>query len=355
MSQNVKLSIDIFMLSFTTHINYTRSLFVFGYRHIPQLNYSPIPDTTESQNLSENTRIQTNSQFHQDCDNMREILNLLEDNETTKALQNSSKVIQTSNLNCHKEVEEKPKEIEEDKKQVGDEKKKGMVDLSDTQSELEKRTNSLIERIRRIQAKQLEKHITQQLQALVKSQQIKLGIGCQHSSFVKDINRIDRLNLTSSTYLQLYQSSPSSAEEKIKLFPPEGVKSLSTSALVNLVKRLGNSDPLIEPNRMAIISSTVPPSTDPSLVKNESLPSHNQKCEPIDEEEISEKLLDPEEAEKIKIVSGTLKTNLIHLETSYDSDATESSSGGESCDEFEFYTNDYQSAPSSGSTFIIPM
>lgn len=49
--------------------------------------------------------------------------------------------------------------------------------------------------------------------------------------------------------------------------------------------------------------------------------------------------LDPTEVEQIESTLGTLKENIHHLETDYDSDATESSSGGDSCDDEFMHSN----------------
>lgn len=63
---------------------------------------------------------------------------------------------------------------------------------------------------------------------------------------------------------------------------------------------------------------------------------YNDQCN------VSQNELGPENKEKIISTIDTLEYNLRHLESKYDSDATDSSSGGESCDEFE--ENDYRNS-----------
>lgn len=57
---------------------------------------------------------------------------------------------------------------------------------------------------------------------------------------------------------------------------------------------------------------------------------------------VSQNELSSENRDKILSTIDTLEYNLRHLESKYDSDATDSSSGGESCDEFE--ENDYRNS-----------
>lgn len=49
----------------------------------------------------------------------------------------------------------------------------------------------------------------------------------------------------------------------------------------------------------------------------------------------------PDQIKQINTTTGILRSNLKHFEHSYDSDATDSSSGGESCDELDDYVSDY--------------
>ena len=49
----------------------------------------------------------------------------------------------------------------------------------------------------------------------------------------------------------------------------------------------------------------------------------------------------PDQIKQINTTTGILRSNLKHFEYSYDSDATDSSSGGESCDELDDYVNEY--------------
>ena len=148
----------------------------------------------------------------------------------------------------------------------------------------------------------------------------------------------------------------------MKLFSPEGVKSLSTSALVNLVKRLENSGHLSESARYQS------PAASPS--SSQALPAPTSTAfSPADMGSLAEsslvKLLQQrrasaaagaqplsqlraDEAEQIEQTAGTLKATLHHVETGYDSDATESSSGGESSDEVDELLAGGSRRPSAG-------
>lgn len=62
-----------------------------------------------------------------------------------------------------------------------------------------------------------------------------------------------------------------------------------------------------------------------------------------------------DQVKQINTTAGILRTNLRHFEHSYDSDATESSSGGESCDELDDYLNDLCKQQKLDSNSITPL
>lgn len=169
---------------------------------------------------------------------------------------------------------------------------------------LQKRADYLLRRLRKTQLRQAQRHVERQLQAFVGYQQMTLGIPCQ-----KQLQE----NCSSSKLRE-------SPDIKSELFKNEDVKNLSTAALVNLVKKLeswNRSSKLWKGNK------------------------HQDACsiEHVDlqlpqKDKVSVKY-NIEEKKEIRRASGTLSINLKHLETAFDSDKTESSSGGESCDENE--------------------
>jgi hypothetical protein len=206
------------------------------------------------------------------------------------------------------------------------------------------------------------------MRAFVDHQQIVTGISCQRQTD-SNANIISQL-----------QSVVNPVEDRMKLLTPEGVKGLSTSALVNLVKRLGSTT-THEINRFNEFcpqqtSFQRPPQTPSSTTTSSSSTQLLQTPQLIPnstEETTLVKLLqkshtsssvsqqsrvNSDEKESFLNTIDTLTSNLRHFERGFDSDATESSSGGESCDEFEDYNQDpiqQHSTPIHSSGHLIPM
>ena len=289
------------------------------------------------------------------------------------------------------------------------------VDINNQQTNLEERTNYLIERIKRLQNNQLCKHINRQLSAFVKYQQDQLNITCQHPQFINRDHFLFDKNLVLST---LQSQTNISQEDKSKLLSQNYFKNLPTSQLVKLVKKLeqnnnqnqsNNQQPQIQfqqqqqqqshPQqqlnclqnnqqqnclnnqnnqqqknvnselKQQLLNNTNNASTlnslkeelNQAILKDEnnknrksslannnstalsssSLSSTTNKLTNI---VVNRKPLAPkftsDQIKQINSTTGILRTNLRHFENSYDSDATESSSGGESCDELDDYLND---------------
>ncbi|CAG2114403.1 unnamed protein product [Medioppia subpectinata] len=238
------------------------------------------------------------------------------------------------------------------------------IDATEEHMSLVRQTERLMRRIRRLQFRQTHKHLTQQMKAFVKNQQNVLSIGCQ---------RQPEPNTPSVTQLQSH-SNP--VEDRMKLLTPEGVKGLSTSALVNLVKRLGSTTtPNNESNHLrdyyaqqtpnrpqlqtpSITSSpqsstllpqvTQTPTTGSQLSQQVSNSSEKSSLVKLLQKSQSQSSSQPqqhtrvntEDKDAILNTIDTLSTNLRHFESRFDSDATDSSSGGESCDELEDYSED---------------
>ncbi|XP_033730589.1 KAT8 regulatory NSL complex subunit 1-like [Pecten maximus] len=159
---------------------------------------------------------------------------------------------------------------------------------------LERRTQALLRRLRRIQGNHLEGHVRNQLSSFVNFQNSNL-----------------------QTVAKTIKSSNSNNNDlKTDLFQSEDVKSLSTAALVNLVRKLQSSNNNNKTSLQRLVSQT---KTEKDIV--------SQGVLSIDEETCTES----------SRVAGHLTMNLKHAQSAIDSDATESSSGGESCDEDDIY------------------
>lgn len=157
------------------------------------------------------------------------------------------------------------------------------------QHALERRAEQLFRRLRRLQAKSMESHL---------HSQVKNFVGFQH----KNLQSVAK-SIKSTT-----SSISGQNDVKADLFSSDDVKSLSTAALVNLVRRLQTSQPSMSiSHRYA-----------------------NSRSENVTKGVLT---MDKVTADESVCVSGILTSNLHHMQDCLDSEATESSSGGESCDE----------------------
>ncbi|XP_060075069.1 KAT8 regulatory NSL complex subunit 1-like [Ylistrum balloti] len=159
---------------------------------------------------------------------------------------------------------------------------------------LERRTQALLRRLRRIQGNHLESHVRNQLSSFVNFQ----------NSNLQTVAKTIKSNNSNNNDL------------KTDLFQSEDVKNLSTAALVNLVRKLQSSNNNNKTSLQRLVSQT---KTEKDIV--------SQGVLSIDEETCIES----------SRVAGHLTMNLKHAQSAIDSDATESSSGGESCDEDDIY------------------
>ena len=167
-----------------------------------------------------------------------------------------------------------------------------LTESNKRQHQLEKRAAHMMKRIRRLQTRQSSAHVSQQLSGFVDHQH-------------KNLQSIAKA-------MKVPTSTP---EIKTEVLQSEDVKSLSTAQLVNLVRKLQSTQAITLRQRLTNNSSA----SDTKSVLT----------------------LNKDHCDEIQQVSGHLQTNLKHLESAVDSDATESSSGGESCDEGE-YDIDYE-------------
>ncbi|XP_064643381.1 KAT8 regulatory NSL complex subunit 1-like [Lineus longissimus] len=159
----------------------------------------------------------------------------------------------------------------------------------------EKRAQRLLRRVRRLQARQSHAHVSDQLTGLV---------GHQHKSLESMAKSI--------------KVPPTNTDYKTELLQSENIKNLSTASLVNLVRKLQSSQPITLKQRLTSSQSDAA-----SVIR-----------------------LDEDFCAEIEKTSSQMVSDIRQLETALDSDATESSSGGESCDEMDYedYSN-YRQTP----------
>ncbi|XP_054161579.1 KAT8 regulatory NSL complex subunit 1-like [Oppia nitens] len=257
-----------------------------------------------------------------------------------------------------------------------------ITDFKDEQMSLIRHSERLLRRIRRLQFRQTHNYMTQQMKSFVKNQQMILGVGCQRQP--SESNPISVMK---------FQSNASQVEDRMKLLTPEVTKGLSTSALVNLVKRLESTNtpnetnhlhdfcpqtPIRAPLQTSSLSSTsqssnlVPQTNQMTTTCSQHIPNTNnesslvkllQRTQSTTPSQTSSQShptrISAEDKEQILNTIDSFSANLRHFETGYDSDATESSSGGESCDEFEDYsdesTSSQHSAPTQSSGHVFPI
>ena len=159
------------------------------------------------------------------------------------------------------------------------------------QTDLDKRAEKLLRRLCRLQSRQGASHVRKQLSGFVDIQQ-------------KHLNAIAKASKTTG-------GNGGSVDIKAELFGNRDVKNLSTAALVSLVHKLQSSQPV-------------------------TLRQHLASAPPEGSDQESKLKFDEETCMEIDRVAGNLHSSLGQLESGLDSDATESSSGGESCDELDY-------------------
>ncbi|KAK3106503.1 hypothetical protein FSP39_021317 [Pinctada imbricata] len=179
------------------------------------------------------------------------------------------------------------------------------ADVNQKQISLIRRNQHLMRRLRRLQARQLEMHCRNQVASFVSFQRRNLQTVANRSIGSQNI-------------------SGQQSELKAELLKSEDVKNLSTSALVNLVRKIQASSMM---NRRLQVKS-----------RDAEKELHHQP---------SVLNMDAEVSSESARVAGHLSTNMHHMQNAFDSDATESSSGGESCDEYDDYEQERKVPPPS--------
>lgn len=179
-----------------------------------------------------------------------------------------------------------------------------LQELNTRQVSLERRADCLFRRIQKLQARQVEKHVSDELSAFVEYHQKALEIPSKREKL--------QLALIGGN-----ANSTSNADIKAEILQSEDVKNLSTAALVNLVRKLESSHG--------------------SALRQKYVTLQQIRASDKVESTTTAVKLSKDVCSEMDRVAGTLQSNLRHLENTLDSDATESSSGGESCDEMDGY------------------
>lgn len=217
-------------------------------------------------------------------------------------------------------------------------------DLCTEQQVLQKQTKQLCKRIRRVQLQQTHRNVTKQMKLFLSLQQKLNSINCQSFNFdftnslqtptnnasqlkelllQKDLTKNEKQNIHNNNFEQPNSTSYLSA---IQHFHHPYIN--DSKSLISDSSYLG--DPLSEFSTTFQQSHHHPDLSSLSFANRlqDSLYQSNQ-CN------IVPKALSQDNKDRILATIDTLRFNLRHIESKYDSDATDSSSGGESCDELE--------------------
>lgn len=224
------------------------------------------------------------------------------------------------------------------------------------ESAMETQAQVILSRIHRLQGRQCQRHLQKHVQAFVRHEQIATGVGCQANRLAKERRE------PNGRY-----TNPRHAVIEDRLIRQDGLKNMSKSSLINLVKKLesssfnddGSSKSLNNMSSSPTLSKMKAASRLPSF--DISSPHHLQSASAQHEHQppsairtSSDVQLNAPDRNVIDCSVGILKHNLHHLEKDYDSDATDSSSGGDSCDESSYHNpvslNGFASNNSSPST-----
>ena len=204
-------------------------------------------------------------------------------------------IVGNTDLSMARELEEENVKTEEELS----------AEVGQKQHALERRNQHLIRRLRRLQARQLEMHCRNQIGSFVSFQRRNLQTVANKSIGMQNV-------------------AGTQSELKAELLKSEDVKNLSTSALVNLVRKIQ--------------------ATHANL--NRRLATQMKSREDREGLHLTSVLnIDSEVSAESARVAGHLSTNMHHMHNAFDSDATESSSGGESCDEYDDYEQERKVPP----------
>lgn len=168
---------------------------------------------------------------------------------------------------------------------------------------LQTQADLLMRRVQRLQIRMCQRHLHKHMQSFVRREQVASGLGCQ-------LRKVRDNSAHSNGRIQHKSSDP------IRFLDRDGVRNMPTSALADIVRGW-------DTHSLAADSCRLPAPDDRAHVK----------LSPAGPDPAAKRPVDRAVAEKMECAAGQLRTNVMHLEEDYDSDATESSSGGESCDD----------------------
>ena len=233
-------------------------------------------------------------------------------------------------------------------------------DLSAEQEFLSQHCKDLIKRVRRVQIQQTHRNLTKQMKHFVSRKQKLNSIGCQR--FDLDFSPFPHFPPSSSSQLKSYllqRDSPFVKNERLSKSDSNSTPLFSTihpnsfnfnnqshDIFNNQKSNLKKPFNLL-PTIPHLSQQFCPPSSDSPLNNYPPFPfppsiPHFHNNLPLNQDKhstvynnVNQKVLSRENKSKILTTIDTLRYNLRHLESKYDSDATDSSSGGESADELE--------------------
>lgn len=220
---------------------------------------------------------------------------------------------------------------------------------------MESQAQLILSRIHRLQGRQCQRHLQKHVQAFVRHEQIATGLGCQAFRLAKDRREPNGRHVNSKHLamddkfmkqdgmknidLVKFAKKPSPFNEGFHV-RPNGDGSTSKVA-----DNVAPGSPTITKMKAAV---RPPQSFDLNTSQHPQASTHHPPSAIRTSSNLQ--INAPEHRNIIDCTVGTLKYNLHHLETDYDSDATDSSSGGDSCDESSHPSSfpSYNSLPLNG-------
>ncbi|GLG99074.1 KAT8 regulatory NSL complex subunit 1 [Gryllus bimaculatus] len=204
-----------------------------------------------------------------------------------------------------------------------------LEDVRKKQFELERKCEFLGRRLRKLHARSLGKHASGEV----------TGVLEQAYRMLQSASGKEGENSTENSDSQIVQTSGSAVVKVEPNVKEKRVKGISSSSLANLFRRLD----VISQQQAAITSRQQVPH------KYFGAGSGDHSTVAVSNNGISAfpKFLS-ETKEEVEQVSGQLHTQVEVVEHAFDSDATASSSGGESCDEMQNFNNPHQVSVSIG-------
>jgi KAT8 regulatory NSL complex subunit 1 len=193
------------------------------------------------------------------------------------------------------------------------------------QFEMERKCEWLLRRLRKLQARTMGKHVSEEVTGLLENAHRMLN----HSASQKE--QTSSVGLSSGAVGVCVQSEETSAAKSEISRKEKKVKGISTFAMANLFRRLD----MLSQQQAAV--STRNHSSQRYFGSGSGDHASSSSNGPRVLPKFS-----AEDKNELEKVSGQLHTQLKMVENFVDSDATASSSGGESCDEMQPFNNQHQ-------------